>query len=165
MCTTEPRIVAQFRQSGLSMVELIFAIVIISVGLVALLIPLTGVTRRSGNPIVNKQMIAIAEAMLEEIELKPFANPTGGFTGAATQANRPQFDDVSDYNTFTSAGAGIFTIDGSAVPGLGGYNVAVTVVPTAVGGIAVANAKLITVTVTAPDGHATAVSAFRSNYF
>jgi MSHA pilin protein MshD len=158
--------VTRSRQSGLSMVELIFAIVIISVGLVALLIPLTGVTHRSGNPIVNKQMIAIAEAMLEEIELKPFANPPGGFTGAATQANRPQFDNVADYNGFTSAGGGIVTLDGTPVAGLANYNVAVTVVPTgAVAGIPAAGADLITITVTGPDGHTLTLSGFRSSYF
>ena len=31
-------------------------------------------------------------------------NPPGGFAGAATQANRPLFDNVADYNGFTTVG-------------------------------------------------------------
>ena len=152
------------RRAGFSLIELVVSIVIVSVGLAALLIPIITATRSSADPMVRKQTLAIAEALLEEIELKPFANPAGGFAGAPTQANRPLFDDVNDYNGFTTVG--IFTLDGVAIPGLATYNVtSVTVTPTALGAIAAANAVLITVTVTGPNNEAIALAGYRTNYF
>ncbi len=152
------------RQSGFSLVELVIAIVIVGIGLAALLIPIITATRSSADPLIRKQTLAVAEALIEEIELKPFANPAGGFTGAATQANRPLFDDVNDYNGFTTNG--IFTLDGVAIPGLANYNVTnVSVVGAALGAITAANAVLISVTVTGPGGEAITLAAYRTNYF
>lgn len=151
---------------GFSLVEVVISLVIVGVGLAALLTPIISATRDSADPVVRKQALAVAEALLDEIESMPFANPAGGFAGAATQANRPLFDNVADYNGFNTVG--IFTIDGAAIPALANYNVAaVTVTPTALGAIGAANALLITVTVTGPRGNADAVSlsGFRTNYF
>jgi MSHA pilin protein MshD len=164
MSASEISVARQARQSGLSLIELVIAIVIVSIGLAALLIPIINATRQSADPLILKQTLAVAEALLEEIELKPFANPPGGFSGAATQANRPLFDDVSDYNGFATIG--IFTLDGVAVPGLGGYNVtAVAVTNSALGAIPAANAKLILVTVTGSNGEAVTLAAYRTSYF
>jgi len=148
--------------AGFSLVELVISIVIVSAGLAALLGPIMTATRHSADPMVRKQSLAIAEALLEEIELKPFQ--PGGFAGAPTPANRPLFDDLSDYSGYTSVG--IFTVDGVAIPALANYNVtSVTVVANALGAIGAANAKLITVTVTGPDRQAISLSAYRTNYF
>lgn len=152
------------RNKGFSLVEVVVALVILSAGLAALLGPIINVTRNSSDPMVRKQTLAIAEALLDEIELKPFANPPGGFVGAATQANRPLFDNVGDYNGFTTVG--IFTVDGVAVPALANYNVTqVTVIGSALGAIGAANALVITVTVTGPGGEAISLSGYRTNYF
>jgi MSHA pilin protein MshD len=147
------------------MVEMLMAMIIVSVGVVALLIPITSITRNSADPLVTKQMIAIAEGMLEEIELKPFATPTGGFVGAATCANRPQFDAIPDYNNFTTAGAGICDINGVPIAVLSSYNLSVATVLTAEGAIPAANAYLISVTVTGPNGTSVTLSGFRTSYF
>ncbi len=154
----------RIRRAGFSLVEAVVSLVILGAGLAALLGPIVTATQHSGDPMVRKQTLAIAEALLDEIEAKPFANPPGGFVGAPTTANRPLFDDIGDYNGFTSAG--IFTIDGAAIPALANYNVtAVAVTPTALGAITAANASLITVTVTGPGGEAVSLSGFRTNYF
>jgi len=164
MCNDLPMAEDFRRQRGLSLVELVVSIVIISVGLAALLIAVTTATRSSADPMARKQTLAVAEALLEEIELKPFANPPGGFVGAPTQANRPSFDDVSDYNGFSSAG--IFTLDGTPIAALANYNVTgVTVANSALGAIPAANAKLITVTVTGPGGEPITLAAYRTSYF
>lgn len=150
------------RRAGFSLVELVISIVIVGIGLAALLGPIITATKGSADPMLRKQTLAIAEALLDEIELKPFA--PGGFAGAPTQANRPLFDDIGDYNGFTTAG--IFTVDGVAIPALANYNVtSVTVAGTALGAIGAGNAALITVTVTGPGGEAIALSSFRTSFF
>lgn len=152
------------RQAGLSLIELVFTIVVLGVGLVALLIPISNSVLKSGDPLANKQMVAIAEAMLEEIELKPFG--PGTFAGPYTPANRASFDAVfPDYNNYTTGGAGIADITGAAVPGLGAYNLTVTLTPTALGAIPAANVYLITVQVTGPNGTSISLSGVRSSYF
>lgn len=151
-------------QCGFSLVEIVISMVIVGVGLAALLTPIITTTQHSADPVVRKQSLAVAEALLDEIESMPFANPAGGFAGAATQANRPLFDNVADYNGFNTVG--IFTLDGVAIPALANYNVTgVAVTPTALGAIGAANALLITVTVTGPGGEAVSLSGFRTNYF
>ena len=62
------------RQRGLSLVEMVIAIVILGVGLAGVLLAFSTVTRGSADPVVTQQMLAIAEEMLEEIQLKPYAD-------------------------------------------------------------------------------------------
>lgn len=152
--------------AGFSLVELVMSIVVVGVGLATLLVPIITATKSSADPLVRKQSLAVAEALLEEIELKPFNDPGGGPCSpcAPTRANRPLFDDVSDYNGFTTTG--IFTLDNVAIPALVNYNVTnVTVTGTALGAIPAASAKRITVTVTGPGGDVITLSAFRTNFF
>ncbi|HXU92159.1 MAG TPA: type II secretion system protein [Gallionella sp.] len=157
MCT-------RHNQRGVSLVELIMFIVIVGAALAGILTVMNTVTRGSADPLVRKQALAIAESLLEEIESQDFANPAGGFAGAATQANRAQFDDVMDYNGYVTAGA--FSIDGAApAAGLGNYGVAVGVVPQGVwNGIAAGNSVLITVTVAAPNGELVTATGIRTAY-
>ena len=173
MCITPERNTPLMqRQSGLSLIELIIAIVILSVGLVALLIPISNAVRNSADPLIMKQMVAIAEAMLEEIELQPYATPTGSTCNpcAATQANRVNFDHIANYNTFATTG--IYRIDdpaaGPGIATLASYNLSVAATPTTLGGVP---AFLISVTVTWPNtipgvlGKSVTVSAYRTNYY
>jgi MSHA pilin protein MshD len=60
------------RQSGISFVELIMFIMIVSIGIVGILPVLNNATSHSSDPVPRKQAIAIAESLLEEIELQPF---------------------------------------------------------------------------------------------
>ena len=160
------------RQAGISLVELVMFIVIVSIGIAGILSVMNVTTGGSVDPMLRKQAMAIAESMLEEIQLKEFNNPAdpGAFTGAATQANRALFDDVSDYNGFATTG--IYTVDGAAViAGLEKYNVQVAVSSSGAlaasgGGSAVpaADAKLIAVTVTGPSATSITLHAYRTNY-
>lgn len=144
--------------SGFSLIEVIIAMLLISVGVLGVLSAMNTLVKGSADPMVRKQAIAVAESLLEEITLKDFANPTGGYTGT----DRTQFDDVSDYAGYTTTG--IVDIGGTAISGLSGYNVSsVTVANAALGSIASTDAKLITVTVTAPGGEAISMSAYRTN--
>jgi MSHA pilin protein MshD len=131
---------------GMTLMELILAIVVISVGLTGVLVAFNQAVRGSADPMIRKQMLAIAEEMMEEITLKPFA------VGAAVPpagCARNTHDDVLDYNGYTTAGAGVCNIDGTAIPSLTTYNVRVAVTAQAMpNGIVAANALRIEVTVT-----------------
>lgn len=60
------------RQCGVTLVELVVFIVIVSVALVGVLKVLEITNKGSADPLVRKQAIAIAESLLLEIEQQPF---------------------------------------------------------------------------------------------
>lgn len=112
-------------QGGLSLIELIIFIIIVGVGVAGILVVYGVTTKSSADPQVRKQMLAIAEALLEEIELQPFtfcdpddakattATAIGDCAVAAnnesqlplgpeaSDTSRALFDNVSDYNNFS----------------------------------------------------------------
>lgn len=149
-------------QDGLTLIELILFIVIVGVALAGVIGAFVFTTKTSADPMVRKQAIAVGESLLEEIMLKSFSNPPGGFTGPPTQGNRPFFDDVGDYNGFSTTG--IYTVDGTPVPGLANYSVSVTVAAVPWGGIPASDVRLVTVTVTDPSGQTVTLSGYRTNY-
>lgn len=59
-------------QCGISLIELILFIVIIGVGLAGITVTYNTVVRRSADPMVRKQALAIAESLLLEIEQQAF---------------------------------------------------------------------------------------------
>lgn len=60
------------KQTGISLIELILFIVIVGVAVVGILLVMNITTKSSADPILRKQALAIAESLLEEIELMPF---------------------------------------------------------------------------------------------
>lgn len=151
------------KQRGISLIELIIFIVIISVALTGILLVMNQVTANSADPLVRKQAIAAAESLLEEIQLQDFVSQAGA-TNAVTQANRAtQYHIVSDYNGFATAG--VYQVGGGTpIVGLENFDAAVTVIPAVLNGIAAANAVQITVTVTTPQGEAITIDGFRTAY-
>jgi MSHA pilin protein MshD len=138
------------RASGFTLVEMIIAIVIISVGLAGVLTAFNITVKSSADPMIRKQMLSIAEEMMEEILLKPFASQPGASASGATicgtaVAVRATFDDVSDYATYQTNG--ICDIDGGAVSGLETYNLTVKIEPSSLDVISASNAKKVTVEV------------------
>lgn len=148
------------RQGGVSLIELIMFIIIVSTGLVGILSVMNFTTSRSADPMVRKQAIAIAESMLEEIALQAFtfcdpddANAlsatsatvgagacTSIVQGAMTTAGETRygptfFDNVGDYNNFTMNP--IRDISNTVLAELANYSlttpVAITQVGTALG--------------------------------
>jgi MSHA pilin protein MshD len=124
---------------GFTLIEMIIAIVIISVGLAGVLVAFRTTVQSSADPLIHKQMLSIAEEMMEEIALKPYAVSAGTITGC----NRSQADDISDYAGYSQP---ICDIDGNNIANLAGYTVNVTVV-TGTLGTPAATGKKITVTV------------------
>jgi MSHA pilin protein MshD len=121
------------RQAGVSLVELILFIVIVSIAVAGVLLVMNKVTAHSADALVHKQSLAIAESLLEEVELMPFTfcdpddasavsatssagctiqeglgpETIGGVTedryGTLAPAVNAQFDNVNDYNGFAMA--------------------------------------------------------------
>lgn len=143
-------------QRGFTLIELIIFIVVVGAGVAGILSVYTTSIKNSADPLVRKQALAIAESLLEEIVLKEYANPSGGYTGTS----RILYDDVDDYNGYTTTG--IVDGSGAAVSGLTGYSIApaVRVTATTLGGVAV---KQIVVSVTGPQG-VISLTGYRGNY-
>lgn len=85
-------------QRGLTLIELLVFIVVVSVAIVGVLAVLNFTVRHSADPLVRKQVLALAESILSEIEQQPFtycdpddanAATATGTTGCATDTQDP----------------------------------------------------------------------------
>lgn len=83
MCFSAPAI----RQRGVSLVELIVFIVVVGVAVIGVLAALRLGTAASTDPMVQKQALAIAEALLEEAQLQPFTYCDPDDASAATASS------------------------------------------------------------------------------
>lgn len=113
-------------QDGVTLVELIVAMVIVAVAIGGMLAAFNRASASSADPVVAKQMAAVAEALMEEIQLKPYAN---GHTVNTVNTARADFDEVGDYDNYKPSG-GIVDISGNAIDGLEKYSVEVHVTET-----------------------------------
>lgn len=150
-------------QRGLTLIELVIFIVIVGVALAGVLTVLNHTARHSADPLVRKQALAIAEALLEEVMAQPFTwcdpddpnAPTAtGHAGCTTAENTlaaetgeargtaTPLDNVNDYN-------GLTTTTNVAGGGAATYAATVTVAQDSLNGIAADASLLITVAVTA----------------
>lgn len=128
---------------GFTLPEVVIAIVVIGVGLTGVLLALRTAARSSADPLVTRQLKAVASTLMEEIQLKPFA---AAANTAPAGCARDTFNDVADYNGVSSTG--ICSIDGTPIALLARYNMSISVTATAFGSIPASAAKRIVVTVT-----------------
>jgi len=119
------------------LIELIFFIVIVSVGLAGVLQVMQTTAKASADPMVRKQALALAEAVLQEVLQKAYTDPDPLVTTGET--TRESFDDVEDYNGRSNA---TFT---DLPAGLSAYTIAIVVAPATLGTLTV---KRVSVTVT-----------------
>lgn len=149
-------------------------IVVVGVGLAGVLSVMNATVRSSADPVIRKQALAVAEAMLDEVLSKDFQNdPADPANGSAilgctpttaplcrpnTVADRPHYNDVDDFNGWNQTG--VVQEDGNAAPILGTYSVRVDVVALNLNGVA---GKQVTVTVVG--GNETiALAGFRASF-
>ena len=142
-------------QKGVSLIELVAFLVVVSIASSALLATYANIVKRNADPIIMVRALELAQAKLDEVmALKYDANtPTGGIpacgssgTGAVACNNSPDVDmnDVDDFNNFSDTPYTGYT-----------RNVTVTTAN---------NLKLITVNVTAPKGVTLTLAAYRANF-
>jgi MSHA pilin protein MshD len=117
--------------SGFTLPEMLIAIVVIGVGLAGVLIAFQTTVRGSADPLVQRQMLAVAEGLLEEALSKPFTALAGSGSGGCA---RDGFNDVDDYNGYVASG--VCDVGGVAVSGLEGYAVNMTVTALNLSGVA-----------------------------
>ena len=145
--STHPHPNSFAHQRGVSLVELIVFIVIISVALVGLLSVMNVTNKGSADPMQRKQAIAIAESLLEEIEMQPFTfwdpddpnAPTAKSTADCTvvqglaptsgesRTGATRFDNVGDYQGY-AMNSGIVDIQGNAIVGLENFSASVNLI-------------------------------------
>ena len=126
-------------QRGVTLVELIVSMVIISIALTGVLVVMNFTVSHSADPVIQHQAIAIAEAYMEEITLQAYRDPGGG-----TESGRADFDDVDDYNGLHDVGARNQISPDDPISGLENYTVDVEVEDVTLNGV---DAKKITVRV------------------
>lgn len=136
----------QLYQKGISLIELVIFIVIMSVALTGITLIYINTTRYSADPVIRIRSIELAQSTLEEILLKAYDDntPVGGgcvqMSNAATtlctsgdtptsdpdaagkplgaeEANRILFDDVDDYHNQLYCGQNVAPAD-TACPAL-----------------------------------------------
>ncbi len=129
------------KQSGMTLIELVLAIVVISVGLTGVLAAFQYAVKGSADPLIRKQMLAVAEEMTEEITLKPI---TPAANVAPVACARNTYNDIVDYNGYTTLN--VCDIDGTALPSLAGYGVRVEVSDATLNSAVPAKRILVTVT-------------------
>ncbi|MDK9725777.1 MAG: prepilin-type N-terminal cleavage/methylation domain-containing protein [Sterolibacteriaceae bacterium MAG5] len=167
MCTDRSAAIGHpARQGGITLVELIVFIVIVGVGIAGILAVMNVTVRSSADPVAHKQMVALAEAILEEVMAKDYTpNATYPEPAANTCPDRSLADDVDDYANCngTASIPGTEPLGASALLGfLADYRAQVTVeAPAALEGVTM---KRITVTVTGPGGRAFALTAYKADY-
>jgi MSHA pilin protein MshD len=168
---------------GVTLIELIMFIVIVSVGIAGILSVLNVTVRHSADPMVQKQAQALAESWLDEIMTGYFAycdgadpqlryaNSAAACTGGSGDSYGPEagetrpFDTIKDYasaaGTETSLDA--FAMNGASISAPAGYAAYVTISPVALGSISLAsgNALLIRVRVTGPGATEANAEGFR----
>jgi len=129
------------RMAGVTLVELVVAMVIVGVALAGLVSVYNRASIASTDPLITQQMLAIGETMMEEVMLKPYAGNN------VREALRAQYDELDDYTSY--ARQAVTDVDGNAIAGLGRYQVGVTVgpAPQTLPGVAPADVKRIVVTV------------------
>jgi MSHA pilin protein MshD len=170
-------------QLGASLIELVIFLLVISVGLLGILSAMNLVGKFSSDPAIQRQELALAESLLNEVELQPFTRcdplgaplipggaclitqGLGAPDGETRYSSTVPFNNVGDYNGFVmnAANGGILAMDGTAIGGLGGYSASVQVQTNqALGALPVSSVLLVTVTIGGPDGSTLALSGYRT---
>lgn len=116
--------------AGVTLVELIVAIVIVGTALAGLVAAYNRANIASADPLVTRQMLAVAETMMEEVMLKPYGS---GNVNGPTPADRALYTEVGHYNGYASDG--IAGVDGAPIAGLQRYRVSVSVAPAPLTGV------------------------------
>jgi len=143
------------RHYGVTLIELIMFIVVVGIAIAGILLVYTNTVRHSSDPVIRKQMLGVAESLLEEVELMPFtycdpddANAAGanaalvGASGCTSTVEVPgpeagetrhspasAFDNVNDYagfDTATVSAPGNADVSGSVIANLGVYRAQIT---------------------------------------
>lgn len=149
-------------QRGVTLIETIVFIIVVSVGLGALLMVFNQSVVNSVDPIIRVKALEKGQALMDEILARKFAenSPTGGIPACDSAAGEPcaaissdaEFDDVGDYHGYSDNSDARFPV-----------SVTVQAAGTELG-ITNARARRITLNVGMPDGNSLTLSAYKVNF-
>ncbi len=144
---------------GVTLIELVMFMVIVGVALAGFLAAFSTFVKGSADPQARKQVLAIAESLMDEVSLMPFtycdptdanaAIATNGTVGAPggcatlSESMGPEpgqtryslttpFNNVNDYAGF-SMGPGIQDLTNTTISGLGAYSASIAVTQSGLG--------------------------------
>lgn len=148
-------------QSGISLIELIICIVILSVAVTGVMSAITYANLYSGNPLRREQAVVLAQSEMEEILARDFYDPD--VPNVSCPPNDGLLDNICDFNGYTET---------PTSPRLTGYTIAVSVADsddlgsgtTKIAGSATNAVLRIDVTVNYDAGEAVTLSAYRTGY-
>jgi len=160
-------------QHGTTLVEVILFILIVSIAVTAVVNALSVAVRSSSDPLIQRQTLAIAESLIQEIDNQPYRqkdpyNPAGpddaiGPEAGETRAGSPlPFDNPNDYSGYSETG--IVAPDGTSIAGLGSYSASVVATQQAMGNVPSSDGLLVVITATGPDGNPITLTTFRARY-
>lgn len=153
---------------GVTLLELVIAIVVIGIAVAGTAQVFTLTTGRSADPLMRQQALLIAEAYMEEILLKRMVDPDTNTVCSGVPVARNLANSVCEYNGINDTGAR--DQFGNAIPGLTDYTVTVAVVAAgaALNGVnnggGVIRVVRVDVTVTGPGATTIALTGYRTNY-
>ena len=174
------------QQQGVTLVELVISIVIISIAMVAMMSSFSLSMSRSADPLWHNKTLKLGQLYLDEILAKKYdeLSPIGGLPFVASpsctglgpdgappnQETRATYDDVDDYHGITNVVPTSLTaaLDSS----YDDYRFSITVecdgddveATAETGGVDNNHAKIITVTVTPPNQPPITFAAYKGNY-
>lgn len=138
------------KQLGVSLIELIVFIVVVSIALLALVGVYRQATMRNVDPLVRVQALEAAQSLLDEILSLKYSEstPTGGIPACTSCNDTPDanMNDVDDYRNWSDAPYTGYTRSVSVTTNVGN------------------TIKLITVSVTTPTGETILLAAERANF-
>ena len=158
-------------QRGLSMIEMIITMLVISIALVASLNSFSLIGGRSAEAMIQTKSLDLAQLYLDEILAQRFDEATGNggtppYTGTCRITNdgesRSDYDDVDDYHAINNEEPAL--IDSSLSTLYSGYTVSVSVFCDDTVGANTNGSKRVQITINDPAGDSSVFASYRGNY-
>ena len=152
----------QRTQRGASLIELVVLIVVVGIVATAAMGALATMSSRSADPLVQRQALAVAQSLLDEITAQPTpdGDALGPEAGEARGSATAPFNHVNDYHGFSMSGIRHF--DGTPIAALESYSASVTVRAQAVGNVPTGAGWWVEVRVTGPGGAEVVLAGWRA---
>jgi len=158
------------RVKGVTLIELIVFILVISLSLGALVMVFNQAANNSVDPVVRVRLLEIAQSHLDQVMARKYdeSTPTGGIPACGTEGTScagigldggedlavvGSLDDVDDFNNYAAT-----PITGYSI------SIAVSLAGTELGLGANGDAKRITTTATSTTGASVVLTAYRTNF-
>lgn len=175
---SSPSVVSFSRQRGVTLVELVITIVIVSIAMVASLRSFSVISGKSSDSLIQSRTLDLAQIYVDEIMAKNFDEGTGvggipAYSGTCRITDdgevRADYDDVDDYNGIDEVPS--FIDENASTPVAqrlstiyANYLVKVTVTCDSTVGVNAEGAKRVDIRVTDPTGKQSRFSAYKGNF-